>query len=168
MQRALVAAIVAAVLVIPLFTLPALAANLAVSADKDIYDPGDTVVINVVVEDNATSATVALAVYDPKGTLVYSDQLDIRLVNGTGTGTASFTLPSNAETGNWLIKAQYGSISAEDAFQVGGNGGSSGSGSGGSGGSGNVLVGAAFVVMAFVALAISLNKSKSPSRSRKR
>ncbi len=170
MQRQ-AAALSIAVLTLALFATilapVAVAASLTVSTDKDAYEPGETVLITIVVEDNTTSATVAVTVYDPAGTLVYTDQLNVNIANGTGTASTSFVLPSDAKTGNWLVKAQYGSISAEDAFQVGNGGSGSSSGSAGTGG-GSTIVGAAFVAMAFIALAISLNRSKSPSRSRKR
>ncbi|ALL01939.1 hypothetical protein Pyrde_1896 [Pyrodictium delaneyi] len=162
MQRQALLAL--ALLLVAAVAVPAAAASLTVSADKDTYSPGETVVITVVVEDNATSATVAVTVHDPEGTLVYSDQLTVQLVNGTGSTSTSFVLPGDAKEGNWVVKAQYGSVSAEDVFLVGGSGNG---GSGGFGG-GNVVVGAAFIAMAFIALAISLNKSKSPQTGRKR
>jgi len=165
MQRQTVLALAALALLAVMIAPVAAAASLTVSVDKDEYQPGETVIITVMVEGNATSATVAVTVYDPEGTLVYSDQLTVQLNNGTGSASTSFVLPGDAKKGNWIVKAQYVDVKAEDVFQVG----ASVNGSESSGGfQGNVLVGAAFVAMAFIALAISLNKSKSPSRAGKR
>ncbi len=96
--------------------------NVSVQTDKTIYAKGETVnlTLNLQNKQNASYATtLKIRVTDPSNNSIYNTSLDISLTaNGTSTQNLSFTLPSTAQGGYYIV-----SVEAYDTTgkKIGGN-----------------------------------------------
>lgn len=114
-MRSVVTALVAALLLAIL--VPVAAQALTVSTDKDVYMPGETVLVT---GTTAPGAPVGIAAYNPKGTMVFFTMVT---AGADGRYSASIRLPKVLPYEEWVygtytVEARVGATAATKSFTL--------------------------------------------------